>query len=486
LVLIRKAGVAWSGLSAPRGTNFELPIEVIDMLHKGKVNTANTWAAKAGQANRQKAIEVMAKVIEYKGRTKLKADETMDRFFKEDEVVSMYAWFAQADVGDQANLCWFVEQLIEGEKDGDLIYGFVRRFCCQCLSERIEDSYTFALQQSEMAADGERPVTESEAWGDYFEQKAIKAGRSAGVMAKVGSYEVEMADFSVEGPASSDGNGSRSGRQDDDDRDLVRKNQMYRQSGRELLQETNRSVDGLGSRARKSKKQRQSLNPARRSALDRAAGEDSGDDDSGGHIAYSWLQPEPEAEAAPSRSSKFGLGRLLGGGSPRDRSDSGAFDGMLEMDSYAGLELDLDTRARDVSREQKAAAKAEKQEARQERKQEKKLAKVEKKQAKVEKKENLRRWEVTNSYSQHSHTGLAAPKKKTKAAKKSDQFHAMPTPTAFEAAAGSMARGSNPIYDDEGAPKKKPKKPKKPKKKKPKKNESPFDAVDDEDDWSFG
>ena len=33
LVLIRKAGVAWSGLSAPRGTNFELPNEVIDMLH---------------------------------------------------------------------------------------------------------------------------------------------------------------------------------------------------------------------------------------------------------------------------------------------------------------------------------------------------------------------------------------------------------------------------------------------------------------------
>ena len=111
-IVVRRAGGAWFLYAHAVAGNATLEDSVADMLHKSKIDTANSWAAVRAQPRDLKRIETVFESIRaFQLSTDLKLDKSFARYFPTEIRPALYAWMASAPSTDVDELQWFVQEL---------------------------------------------------------------------------------------------------------------------------------------------------------------------------------------------------------------------------------------------------------------------------------------------------------------------------------------------------------------------------------------
>ena len=138
-VVLKKAGGFFDSIGQEE---MSLDDDIIDILHKGMVPVANAWVAMAGDVDHDRVKHLVAKIRAFKESTNLEYDENFARYFKEEEVYTVYGWMVYAEPEEQAELNWFIRELTE--KRFDRQWKMIPP-CCGC-RERCKNYYRVELE----------------------------------------------------------------------------------------------------------------------------------------------------------------------------------------------------------------------------------------------------------------------------------------------------------------------------------------------------
>jgi hypothetical protein len=340
----------------------KLDDDTLDMLHKGMVGTANAWAAdpRLPSSERAKAHDVMSKIKQFKIVKGIKYDANFARFFKDEEVYTVYAWLIQAEESDRSDLKWFVDELTEKKlgRDFKLLTCPNRRcdsLCCKDFREWCVKRNRPASFFENFDADATAEATEAETWGALYDlqQQMTERERFLRFGEKATDSMMELQELTLEGREDNEETRRQLGLQSTAthrlsikgsavETDLVKKNQRLREAGKSQLGALGRDVDGaLGSKKldRKSESSRLSLGTKRRSSSQSSADLDTVEESSwaigggGGDASSSSWNPfaagsgwgkyekEPEPEPEPDL--------VLGGFSSTEPAAAPAKSGLL-------------------------------------------------------------------------------------------------------------------------------------------------------------
>jgi hypothetical protein len=360
-VFIKKFGTLLDSFGMDK--SHSLGNDVVDMLHKGMVGTANAWAANPllPPTDRARAKDIMGKIKQFKLATGVKYDKNFARFFKDEEVYTVYAWLIQAEEDEREALKWFVDELTEkkSERDFKLIScpcsKRIDRLCCLNFRETCKRRNRPKSFFEDLDADATVEASEAETWSELYDLQQQMTDRERfdrfGEVAT--NSMMELQELKLEGREDNaqtrkqlklhqKSTGQSLGRSSVSDGDFERKNREMRAQGRGTLTKLGRDTEGaLGSKKAKKAKESPllSLGTKRRSSSQSSADLDTVEESSwaiggGGEDASSsswnpfaagsgWgkYEKEPEPEPEPDL--------VLGGFSSTEPAAATAKSGLL-------------------------------------------------------------------------------------------------------------------------------------------------------------
>ena len=439
-VFVKKFGTLLDSFGISKSQH--LDDELVDMLHKGVVGIANAWAAHphVSATDLANAQDVLRKIKQFKKATGVQYDKNFSRFFKDEEVYTIYAWLIHAEEDEREMLKWFVDELTEKKSDRDFkliscpCSSRCDRLCCEELRNWCKKRNRPRSFFEDLDADADLGASEADAWRElYAERDLQQAMTDRERHARFGDVEssrmVELQEL---------GETQRGGRRSSPaDSDFVKKNREWREQGQSLSangglaltgrkstrQRSGVSQDHAGAGARKaSKKERKEEKQLEKEERARVKAKTKGGqwDVTHTHMfggawgKYEKTEPAPEPEPwfdgihEPPRATSS---NLLGSLMQKARSKPPPEVEMMAVDTYrspfdADVFGDSGANASRAFMSDKPSQKALKKMAKQQEKQEKQIQKAERKAVKAKTKGS--NWDV-----EHTHTAALTTRRST-------------------------------------------------------------------------